>query len=121
MEQIVFTPSSIVDLLSKIDELKDYEIGISETIDGNIQLQIGSSVYEISDNHSEEVVVEENVVNTVIDTNMQAYENLDEDGLEVITGEPVESGLIKEIAKSLLVGGMVRLTSKLIGKDLKLR
>lgn len=121
MEQIVFTPSSIVDLLSKIDELNDYEIGISETLDNKLQLQIGSSVYEICDTNSEEVVVTEDVIDTVIDTNMQAYEELDQGQMEVITGKPVESGLIKEIAKSLLVGGMVRLTSKLLGKDLKVK
>ena len=32
--------------------------------------------------------------------------------------EVVEGGLISEALKSLLVGGMVRLTSKMVGKDL---
>ena len=39
MDSIVFTPASLIDLLSQIEELKDYDIGISETIDGQIQLK----------------------------------------------------------------------------------
>ena len=114
MESVVFTPASLIDLLSKVDELKDYDIGISETIDGQIQLNIGSSLYIIDTNNSTDISVDDQVVESVEDTNLEAYENLDESVDVVVPGEgdePVESGIIKELAKTLLVGGLVRLTA----------
>ena len=47
MENIVFTPASLIDLLSKIDELSEFNVGITETIDGDLQLEIGDSIYSI--------------------------------------------------------------------------
>ena len=114
MDSIVFTPASLIDLLSKIEELQDYDIGISETIDGQIQLNIGSSLYIIDTDSSTDVNVDDRVVEQVEDTNLEAYENLDESVEVVVPGEgeePVESGIIKELAKTLLVGGLVRLTA----------
>ena len=48
MDSIVFTPASLIDLLSKIEELSDYPIGITETLDGQIQLNVGFILLQMS-------------------------------------------------------------------------
>ncbi len=115
MDGIVFTPASLIDLLSKIDELKDYDINVTETIDDQLQLSIGDSIYLIDNEDATPVQVSEDVVETVEDINIEAYENLD-DSIDVEVGDeqPVESGILKEVAKSLLLGGMIRLSKKLL-------
>ena len=115
MSNIVFTPASLIDLLSQIDELANYDIGITETLDDKIQLTIGDSTYLIDDAEATEVNVDDAVVEDVEDINVEAYENLD-DSIEVAVGDEqiIESGIIKELAKTLLVGGLVRLGSKLL-------
>ena len=114
MDSIVFTPASLIDLLSKIEELQDLDVGISETIDNKIQLNVGESLYIIETNNATDVPVNETTVEQVEDANFEAYDNLD-DSVDVILPsdgeEPVESGIIKEIAKTLLVGGLVRLSA----------
>lgn len=115
MEGILFTPAAIIDLLSKIDELSDLEIGISETIDGDIQLVVGDSTYSISTDNAVEIDVDDEVVDEVEDVNTEAYENLD-DSVSVQYDDTVESGIIKELAKSLLLGGMIRLSKSLLTK-----
>lgn len=116
MDSILFTPASLLDLLSKIEELKDYNIGLSETIDGKIQLSVGESVYDIDTEEATEIKVDESVVNEVEDVNQEAYEDLgDSESIDLEVGdEPIESGILKEIVKSLLLGGMVRLSKKLL-------
>lgn len=115
MDSILFTPASLIDLLSKISELSEYEIGISETIDGNLQLTIGDSVYDIDIDQANDIRVEDSVVDQVEEVNQEAYQELD-DSIEVQVSDeaPVESGILKEIAKSLLLGGMIRLSKKLL-------
>lgn len=104
--EIVFTPSSILDLLSSIDELKDYDIGLTESIDGNLQLQIGDSVYDLSTEYAEDVRVDEQAVDEISQINEETYDEIADDTLE---SEPVEGGLVKEMLKTLALGGMVRL------------
>lgn len=114
MDSIVFTPASLIDLLSKIEELQDLDVGISETIDNKIQLNVGDSLYIIETNNATDVPVDENTVEQVEDANFDAYDNLDDSVDVILPGEgeePVESGIIKEIAKTLLVGGLVRLSA----------
>lgn len=113
MENVVFTPASVLSVLTKIDELKDVNIGMTETLDGKLQLQVGESVYELEPQSPTEISVETSVVEKVEDANQDAYEDLAESG-EVELQEPVTSGILKEIAKTLLVGGMVRLTGKMM-------
>lgn len=116
MGSILFTPASLIDLLSKIDELSGYDVGVTETLDGKLQLIVGDSVYVIDDAEITNISVDESVEDAVEDANDEAYENLDESidvGLESEV-EPIESGVLKEIAKTLLVGGIVRLGSKLL-------
>lgn len=114
-QQILFTPAALLDLLSQIDELKDRDVGVVETADGRFQVKIGESTYTIDTSQATDVEVPADVVDTVEDVNEDAYMNMEESGeIDITDGEPVESGLIKELAKSLLLGGMIRLSRKLL-------
>lgn len=106
---LVITPAGLLDLLSQIDELSEYPVGISETIDGQLQLQVGDSIYEINSEDASEIEVDESVVNEISDINEETYEQLDID--EEVS---IESGIIKELAKTLLVGGLVRMGAKVL-------
>lgn len=110
---IVFTPASLIDLLSKIDELSEFNVGITETIDGDLQLEIGDSIYSIQTEEAIDVTVDESVVNQIEIVNESAYESLSDD-VDVEYLETIESGILKEAAKSLLLGGMLRLSAKLL-------
>lgn len=112
-DSILFTPASLLDFLSSIDELKDLDVGLTETIDGNIQIQIGSSIYEIDTSNATDVSVDESVVDTVDDVNQSTYEDLDET-YDSNALDDIEGGLIKEALKTLLIGGMVRLGAKML-------
>lgn len=114
-ETLLFTPAALLDLLSSIDELKDVDVGITETFDGNLQLQVGDSFYEIDKQDATDINVEPQVVDTIDDVNTTAYEELDGD-YEVYDeySSDVEGGPIKEVLKTLLIGGMVRLGSKML-------
>ena len=111
MEELVFTPAAVLDLLSQIEELNDYDIGVSETPDG-LQVQVGESVYMISSDNFQEVEVPEEVSDEISELNDSAYEDIasTNDTFE----DTIESGIIKEIAKTLLVGGVARLVGKIL-------
>lgn len=112
MDEILLTPAALLNLLIQIDELNEYDVGITEELNGDIQLTIGNSVYSISNDKTVEIPVDNYVVNNISDININTYETLsDQCNVDLV---PVESGVIKEIAKSLLVGGLVRLTNKLL-------
>ena len=113
MDELLFTPASLLSLLSQIDELKDTYIGVTETIDGQLQLQVGPSIYMIANEEVNDVSVDDSVVKQIDDINNSAYEALEASG-DIDLEDPVESGILKEIAKTLLVGGLVRLGSKLL-------
>lgn len=114
--EILFTPASILELLASIDELKDHELSITETIDNKIQLQIDESIYIIDTEETpSEVKVDEDVVDEISEINEQAYQELIEnDDMVINENEPIEGGVLKELAKSLLLGGMIKLTKKLL-------
>lgn len=113
MTNMIFTPAAVLSVLTKIEELQNVNIGLTETMDGKMQLQVGESVYELQPDTPTEVQVEDSVVEKVEDANQDAYEALADEG-EVELQEPVTSGILKEIAKTLLVGGMVRLSGKIL-------
>lgn len=111
---IIFTPASLLEILNQIDELKDYNISVTETLDGNIQIEIGDSIYQIDTDNIEEVEVPEDVVDTVEDINEETYEELVDSEEFESTEEVVEGGFLKEAIKSLLLGGAVKLIKKLL-------
>lgn len=111
MNTILFTPAAVLDLLSQIDELSDLDIGMTETIDGKIQCQIGSSIYEIDNSNATTISVDTSTADTIEDVNEQAYDDIVD---EFDDSETIESGIIKEIAKTLLLGGMLRVGSKIL-------
>lgn len=115
MEQIVFTPAALLELLTQIEELQDVDIGITESADGRITLTVGQSTYNIDVSNATEVEVTEDIVETVEQVNDDTYTELDESGeVSLSDVETVQSGIIKEAIKSLLLGGMIRLSTKLL-------
>lgn len=107
MEEIVFTTSAIMDLLSQIDELSEYEITMNE-VGGEVSLSIGDSTYSIA-KPTEQVRIPEKALAEVSAINDSSYEELG--------GEPlddIESGIVKEAFKTLLVGGAIRLVAKIL-------
>lgn len=115
--EILFTTASLLDFLQQIDELSDKDIIVDEN-DSAITITIGESTYSIDKNNAEDVEVEPEVVDEVSDINETTFEELDDvEYSEIADEEVVEGGIISEALKTLAVGGMVRLTSKLLGKD----
>lgn len=108
--EIVFTTSSLLDLLAQIEELSEYDIDINESIDGSLQLTIGESYYSINLNTAEDVEVSDEVVEEIAEINEENYDNLDVETIDDL--EPIESGIVKEALKTLAIGGLVRLGKK---------
>ena len=52
MDELVFTPVAVLDFLSQITELQDYDITLTESNNGLLQITIGSSVYTIDTSHA---------------------------------------------------------------------
>lgn len=109
LNTILFTPAALLDFLSNIDELKDADVGITESAQGDIQVQIGESIYNVDTSQATEIEVDEEVVDQVDEANEEAYDELDVD-----TQDDVEGGIIKEALKTLLVGGLVRMGAKVL-------
>lgn len=121
MEQLVFTPAGLLDLLLQIDQLNDCSIQLTETLDGQLQLQIDDDIYIIQPKVEDSVAISETAADELQEANNDAYADLQASGEVSIEdlSTVVESGVIKELAKTLLVGGLVRLTNKLLKKDQK--
>lgn len=113
MEQVLLTPSALLDFLLQVDELGDMTVSVSETADGNIQVLIGDSVYSIDCSNAEQVEVEPEAVDQVSDINEEAYEDI-VDSNDNVEEVDVEAGLIKELVKTLAVGGLARLAGKAV-------
>lgn len=115
--EILFTPAALLDFLRQIDELSDKDIIVNDT-DATITVTIGDSTYSINTGNAEEVEVADEVVDEVAEINDTAYEEMDDvEFTEISEEEVVEGGIIKEALKTLAVGGLVRLTGKILGKD----
>lgn len=114
--EILLTPAALLDFLRQVDELADKDIVVDDT-GSALNITIGDSSYSIDFNQAEEVEVPAEVVDEVADINESTYEELDDvEYNELDSEEPVEGGLIKEALKTLAIGGLVRLASKIIGK-----
>lgn len=114
MAEIVFTPAAVLELLTQISELSEYEISLDESSDGDIQLRIGDSVYHLNTSSAEDVYAPKASVDAISEIADEAYQDLIESDPYVDRQDVVESGLLKSLAKTLLVGGLVRLTAKLL-------
>lgn len=113
--QIVFTQSGLLEVLSSIEELRGYDLELTDSPNGPM-LKIGDSVYHLNTSTATEVAVPEEVaedIQAVEDTSLADLTD-GEDAPFDRADEPVEAGIIKSIVKTLLVGGMVRLLPKLL-------
>lgn len=111
MDELMLTSASLLDILSNIDELKDKDISVNET-DSGIDLSIGDSLYRISSSDAYSISVSRDVVEEISDVADEAYEDLEAEGVDI--SERVEGGPIKEIVKTLLIGGMVKMTANML-------
>ena len=114
--EMLFTPSAILSFLSQIEELSGVDVGVYETVDGKIQFQIGDSYYIIEPDQETEVKVSEQDLEKVEDANLDTYEDLYDSGNIDINDdlESIESGLLKEAAKAMLLGGMIKLSAGML-------
>ena len=113
MNELLFTSASILDLLSNIEELKDKNLDMSETSSG-VTITIGDISYEIKSSEATEVEVDESIIDEIDNITAEAYEDLSVEGVDLNDKEDIEGGPIKSLLKTLLLGGMVRLTAKML-------
>ena len=115
--EILLTPAALLDFLRQVDELADEDISVDDT--GNaLNITIGDSSYSLDLGNAETVEVPDEVVDEVAEINETTYEELDDvEYTEIAEDEIVEGGILSEALKTLAVGGLVRLTGKILGKD----
>lgn len=112
--QILFTPSSLVDFLTQVDELKDVNIGVDD--DGeNVSISIGDSTYQINPKSVTNIDVSDDDLDQACQANESNYDELEESG-SIEVKDSVESGIIKQLLKTLAIGGIVRLAAKELKK-----
>lgn len=118
--EILLTPAALLDFLRQVDELADKDISVDDT-GSALNITIGDSSYSIDFGDAETVEVPNDVVEEVAEINENTYEEIDDVEYTEVSdeGEVVEGGVIKELLKTLAVGGMVRLTGKVLGDDFK--
>jgi hypothetical protein len=127
-QETLFTAAAVLDLLRQIDELSDKDIDVFDN-ESFALITIGDNQYHIDYNTAEEVEVPEEAVDEVTDIIEDTYDELGASGVEYeeVTDlevneagnlDVVEGGIIKEALKTLAIGGLVRLTGKLVGKDI---
>lgn len=118
--EILLTPAALLDFLRQIDELADKDISVDDT-GSALNITIGDSSYSIDFGDAETVEVPDDVVEEVAEINENTYEEIDDVEYTEVSDEEevVEGGVIKELLKTLAVGGMVRLTGKVLGDDFK--
>ena len=112
--QVMFTPAAVLDLLTQIEELADKQISLTETLDGKIQIGIGESDYIIEPNTTD-IEVDDEVVEVIDEENTAAYEDIVDSGYAEMADddiEPIEGGMLKDAAKALLLGGLIRFAGK---------
>ena len=112
---ILFTPSALLDFLIQIDELKDKVVSVTETADGDLQVEIGDSAYIVSTDGAKNVQVDQQAADQVADLNMDAYSDIVEENSDASFEDVnVEAGILAEIAKTLAIGGLARLNGKAV-------
>lgn len=112
---ILFTPSALLDFLIQIDELKDKVVSVTETADGDLQVEIGDSAYIVKTDSAKDVDVDQQAAEQVADLNMDAYSDIVEENSDASFEDVnVEAGILAEIAKTLAIGGLARLNGKAV-------
>ena len=110
---LVLTPSALITFLANIEELSGLDLAITES-ENSIQVQIGESVYTLESPQTSEIEVTSEAIDEIDNLNEEGYDELaDSDAiehLEEVEGDAVKGGIIKELIKTLAVGGLVRLT-----------
>lgn len=119
MDKLLLTPAALLNFLLEVDELKDLEISLltDDSDAQSIMISIGESTYTLmpSDNEAA-VAVDADDIDEVSYTEEEAITEM---GASSGTNQEmvnIESGILKEIAKTLMIGGMVRLTTNLLKK-----
>lgn len=113
MDELLFTSASVLDLLSNIEELKDKNLDLQETESG-VTITIGDIAYEIKSSDATEVEVDESTIEEIDEITSDAYDELSTNGVDVDNVEEVQGGPIKTLLKNLLLGGMVKMTAKML-------
>jgi len=113
MDQLIITPAGLLEILSSIEELKDVEVSVVESGSAGLDVTVGTNTYHIQVAADNTVGAPADVINEVEAINDEAYSELESSG-DVELSDRVESGILKELAKTLLVGGLVRLTKRLV-------
>ena len=111
---LLLTPASLVDFLSQIDELSEKSISLNSD-NGYIEVSIGETTYRIRPQDEVNVPVSVDDIDEVNDAADDTYDELVDNGY-VENSDEIESGLIKELIKTLAIGGMVRLAAKKLKK-----
>lgn len=111
---LLLTPASLVDFLSQIDELSEKSISLNSDNE-YIEVSIGEATYRIRPQDEVNVPVSVDDIDEVNDAADDTYDELVDNGYIENSGE-IESGIIKELIKTLAIGGMVRLAAKKLKK-----
>ena len=111
---LLLTPASLVDFLSKIDELSEKSISLNSD-NGYIEVSIGEATYRIRPQDEVNVPVSVDDIDEVNEAADDTYDELVDNGY-VENSDEIESGIIKELIKTLAIGGMVRLAAKKLKK-----
>lgn len=110
---LVLTTSGLMTFLAEIEQLNGLDLAIEE-VDNGLQISIGDDVYTLETKAESVVEVAPEAIDDI--------DNIDEEGWDEISDtfndavEPVEGGIIKEVLKTLAIGGLVRLTKNAIAK-----
>lgn len=107
----LFTSAAVMDLLSQLPELADKDLELVNHGDGTMLLTIDGAQYTLRSEEPAEIQVSDDDVDYAQAADDAAFEDIE--GLESST-EPIESGILKHMVKAMLLGGMVKLTSKLL-------
>lgn len=111
---LLLTPASLVDFLSQIDELSEKSISLNSD-NGYIEVSVGEATYRIRPQDEVNVPVSVDDIDEVNEAADDTYDELVDNGY-VENSDEIESGLIKELIKTLAIGGMVRLAAKKLKK-----
>ena len=112
----VFTAASILDLLSQIKELKQYDLSWQE-VDGDLFLHVGDSSYKLDLDHAENIEVDDEVIDDVQDANAEGFDQIP-DLVTTDYSATVEAGPIANLLKTLTIGGIVRFGNKILKDDI---